>query len=133
MCADGRPQRVYKTKAETYSQRVITKSLFIICSIETRENGEVATVDIHGVFLQTKASKDTFIKLQGSMVHTLLSIDHSWTQCVVYEGNKRVPTIYSEVDRAIYGSADDSKLLFENLVTFLVDELDFTKMIMTCV
>ena len=73
-CADGRPQRLYKSKEETASPTIITESLFITCSMEAREGRDVAIVDIPGTFLQTAASKDTFIKLQGSMVHTLVAI-----------------------------------------------------------
>ena len=72
-CAHGRPQRINKSKAGTTSPTVITDSLFITCSMEARE-GRDATVDIPGAFLQKAVSKDTFIKLQGSMVHTLVAI-----------------------------------------------------------
>ena len=50
-CSDGRPQRVYKTKQETSSPMVITESLFITCSIDARENRDVAVADIPGAFL----------------------------------------------------------------------------------
>ena len=61
------------------------------------------------------------------MVDTLLAIDPSWKQYVVYEGKKRVSTMYSEADKALYGTVDAPKLFFENLSIFLVDELGFTK------
>ena len=48
-------------------------------------------------------------------MHTLLTIDPTWKKYVVYEGKKRVPTIYTEADKALYGTVDVSKLFFENL------------------
>ena len=93
---------------------VITESLFFTCSIDARENRDVAVADIPGAFLQTKVSKGTSIKLQGPMVQTLITIDPAWKKYVMYEGKKRVPTIYTEADTALYGTVDASKLCFEN-------------------
>ena len=126
-CADGRPQKLYMAKEDTTSPTVITESLFITCSMEAREGRDVATVDIPGAFLQTAASKDTYIKLQGSMVHTLVAIDPSWKQYILYEGKKRVPTIYGQAEKAIYGTVDASKLFFMNLSSFLTVDLGFKK------
>lgn len=124
-CADGRPQRIYKSKMETSSPTAHTESIFMGCAIDAREGREVAHVDIPGAFLQTQASDETIIKLQGVLVLTLLKINPEWEQFVTYEGKKRVPTIYSEAIKALYGTVDAAKLFYENLSSFLVDDLGF--------
>ena len=90
-----------------------------------KEKRDVATVDIPGAFLQTEASDETFIKLQGEIIASLLKINPEWEKYVVYEGKKKVPTIYSEALKALYGTVDASKLFFEDLSQFLLKELRF--------
>ena len=124
-CADGRPQRVYKTKMETSSPTVFTESIFIGSAMDAMEGRDVAHVDIPGAFLQTAASDDTIIRLQGVLVHTLLKINPSWEQYVIYEGRKRTPTIYSRAIKALYGTVDAAKLFFDNLSSFLSKNLGF--------
>ena len=84
-------------------------------------------MDIPGAFLQTKASDETFIKLQGGIIESLLKINPDWKRCVVYEGRKEVPTIYSEALKVLYGTVDASKLFFEDLSGFLLEDLGFTR------
>ena len=79
----------------------------------TKERRNVATVDIPGAFLQTEASDQTFIKLQGAIVESLLKINPDWRQYVVHEGRKRAPTIYSEAIKALYGTIDAAELFLK--------------------
>ena len=92
-----------------------------------KEKRDVATADIPGAFLQTKASKGTIIKLQGAIVTSLLKINPKWKQYVVYEGHKRVPTVYSEALKALHGTVDASKLFSNDLSGFLLDNLGFKR------
>ena len=126
-CADGRPQRVYKTKQETSSPTVCTESLFIGCAMDAKEGRDVGHIDIPGAFLQTTANDNTIIKLQGVLVLTLLKINPEWKRYVTYEGRKDTPTIYSRAQKALYGTVDAAKLFYDNLTSFLVDELKFKK------
>ena len=73
-CADGRPQRLYKSESETSFPTAATESVFITGLIDAQENRDVAAVDIPGVFLQNAASGDTIIKLQGSIVKIMPKI-----------------------------------------------------------
>ena len=93
--------------------------------IDAKENRDVAICDISGAFLQTKASAGTIIKLQGTLVDTLLKIDPMWKDHVVYEGKRHTPTIYSEAIKALYGTVDVAKLFYDSLVELLVDNLGF--------
>lgn len=92
-CADGRPQRVWKTKEEKSAPTVTTESVFIGSMMDAKEGRDVAHVDIPGAFLQTPASSDTYIKLEGGIVLALLKIDPSWEQYVTYRGKDRTPVI----------------------------------------
>ena len=124
-CADGRPQRVYKSKEETCSPTAATESVFITALLDAQEGRDVAHVDIPGAFLQTEASDDTSIKLEGAIVGIMLKINPEWKKYVVYEGEKRIPTIYSKAIKALYGTVDAAKLFYENLTHTLTKELGF--------
>jgi hypothetical protein len=50
-CADGRKQRLWKTKVETSSPTVHTHSLFLKALIAGLEGRRVDTVDIPGAFM----------------------------------------------------------------------------------
>ena len=125
-CADGRPQRLYKQKSETSSPTAAIESIFITGLIDAQENRDVAIVDIPGAFLQTAASDNTIIKLQGAIVKIMLKINPLWSKFVVLVGKKQVPTIYSEAIKALYGTVDAAKLFYDNLCHVLIDELGFT-------
>ena len=77
-CADGRPQRLYISKDETSSPTACIESIFLTAIIDAHEERDVAIVNIPGVFLQTKASDGTIIKLQGAVVNALLRINPTW-------------------------------------------------------
>ena len=55
----------------------------------------------------------------------LVKINPSWKQYVVDEGKKKVPTIYSEAIKALYGTLDVVRLFYDNLLSVLIDELGF--------
>ena len=74
-CANGRPQQVYKTREETSSPTAAVESIFITSVMAAKENRDVATVDIPGAFLQTEASDETCIKLQGAIVESIFKIN----------------------------------------------------------
>ena len=124
-CAGGRPQRLYKTKEETSSPTAATESIFITLLLDAQEGRDVTVVDIPGAFLQTMASGNTIIKLQGAMVKMMLKVNLSWNEYVVLEGRKQVPTIYSEAIKALYGTVDAAKIFYDNLCNVLVKELGF--------
>ena len=81
-CADGRPQRVYKSKEKNSSPTVAVESIFITSAMEANEERDVAIVDVPGDFLQTKESDDTIIKLQGVIILSLLKINPDRKQYV---------------------------------------------------
>ena len=81
--------------------------------MDAKEERDTAYVDIPGACVQIDVSDGTIIKLQEVTVDALLQINPTWKKYVVYIGNKQVPTIYSEAIKALYGSADASKLFLK--------------------
>jgi hypothetical protein len=53
-CADGRPQRIYKSKEETSSPTAAVESIFITTAMAAKEGRDVASVDIPGAFYRRK-------------------------------------------------------------------------------
>ena len=44
---------------------------------------------------------------------------------MIYEGRKKLPTIYSEALKALHGTVDAYKLFYEDLSGFLTKDLGF--------
>ena len=107
-CADGRKQRLYKTKAETSSPTVSIESLILSCLIDALEKRDVATCDIPGAFMQADVDEEIHIKFDGELVDLLISVDSSYAQYVVYEGQNKV--IYAILNKALYGTVQASLL-----------------------
>ena len=82
--ADGWPQHLYKSKEETSPPTACIKSIFITAVMEVDKERDVAVVDVPGMFLKTKASDGSIIKLQGAVVDALLKINPIWKNYVVY-------------------------------------------------
>ena len=61
-CADGSPQRIYKSKEETSSPTPAIKYILIISTIEALEQRDVAMNNIPGALLHRIASDSTVIK-----------------------------------------------------------------------
>jgi len=64
-CADGRKQRVYKTKEETSAPTVEVESLFLSCVIDAEEGRDVAKCDIPGAFMQADMDEVVYMRLSG--------------------------------------------------------------------
>jgi Reverse transcriptase (RNA-dependent DNA polymerase) len=124
-CADGRKQRLYKTKAETSSPTVSIESLVLSCLIDALEKRDVATCDIPGAFMQADVDEEIHIKFDGKLVDLLISVDQSYAQYVVYEKGKRV--IYAVLNKALYGTVQASLLFWKRLIEFLVQKHGFKR------
>eukprot|EP00957_Ditylum_brightwellii_P144934 11039312-Ditylum_brightwellii.AAC.1 len=53
-CADGRKQRLYKTKEETHAPTVLTEAMFLTAIFDALEGRYVAIVNIPGAFMQAR-------------------------------------------------------------------------------
>mmetsp|Transcript_36995 Transcript_36995/g.52268 ORF Transcript_36995/g.52268 Transcript_36995/m.52268 type:complete len:248 (-) Transcript_36995:52-795(-) len=101
-CADGRRQRVYKTKEQTSSPTVMTESVFLTTAIDALERRHVVIVDVPGAFIQTNMDKCIHIRIAGAMVMVLCDIAPEYKKFVIQEGNK--PVLYCKLNKALLRS-----------------------------
>jgi hypothetical protein len=123
-CADGRKQRLYKTKAETSSPTVSTEALFLSCLIDAVEGRHVIVCDIPGAFMQADIDELVHVKLDGTILEVLLRIDPAYERFVTYEGKNKV--LYTQLDKALYGTVQAAYLFWKKLSLFLTEKLGFT-------
>jgi hypothetical protein len=124
-CVDGRPQRLWKTKEETTSPTVSIESLFISCMIDAMEGRDVATIDIPSAFMQAFIDEVVHIKFDNELIDLLCDVDPSLKQYVSYENGKRV--LYTKLNKALYGTVQASRLFWERLSSFLIDQNGFER------
>jgi hypothetical protein len=74
-CADGRKQRLYKTKEETSSPTVRTESLMLSCVIDAKERRNVLTCDVPGAFVQVDVDETVHVRLEGPLAELLAKVD----------------------------------------------------------
>ena len=74
-CADGRKQRLHKTKEETSSPTVTTEALFLTSLIDAEEERDIATVDIPGAFMHSDMDELVHVRLSGPMAELLVRVD----------------------------------------------------------
>jgi hypothetical protein len=73
--ADGRKQRLYKSKEETSAPMVATESLMLSCVIDANKWRTMMTADIPGAFMQTDMDKILHMKLEGPLAKLLNRVD----------------------------------------------------------
>lgn len=122
-CADGRKQRLYKSKEETSAPTISVEALFLTCLIDAKEKRTVVTCDIPGAFMHADMDELIHIKLEGELATLLVKLDPSYARFVTYEGkNKNKPVIYTELSKALYGTLQAALLFWENLTEFLASQ-----------
>lgn len=122
-CADGRKQRIYKSKEETSSPTVAVESLFISCVIDAKEGRDVITCDIPGAFMQSDMDEVIHMKLEGPLAELLTKVDpKTYLKYMVKENGKSV--IYVTLKKALYGTLQ-AALLFWQSLTETLEEMGF--------
>ena len=124
-CADGRKQRLYKTKEETSSPTVSIEALLLSCMIDAMEKRDVATLDIPGAFMQADIDEEVHIKFDGELIDLLCQVDPSLAQYVAVENGKKV--LYTVLNKALYGTVQASLLFWKRLSSFLIDTHGFVR------
>jgi Reverse transcriptase (RNA-dependent DNA polymerase) len=122
-CADGRKQRLYKTKDETSSPTVKNEALFLTCLIDAIEDRHVLVCDIPGAFMQADIDEVVHVKMDGAILDVLIRIDPSYNRFVTSEHGK--PVLYTQLDKALYGTLQAALLFWKKLSTFLVNKMGF--------
>ena len=119
-CADGRKQRVYKTKEETSSPTAKIESLFISVTMDAKEGRYVVTCDIPGAFMQADVDELIHVRFSGPLAHLLTKVDPKlYGRYVAYERGK--PVIYLKLRKALYGTLQAALLFWKDLSGALKD------------
>jgi hypothetical protein len=118
-CADGRKQRLYKTKEESSSPTVSIEALFLTCMIDTMEDQDVVTCDKPGAFMHADIDELIHIKLEGELVDLLIRLDPTYKEFISVEFGKHV--IYTKLNKALYGTMQASLLFWCKFKGFLTD------------
>jgi hypothetical protein len=106
-CADGRKQRVYKSKEESSSPTVAIESLFLTAAIDAKEKRHVATCDIPGAFMHADMDELIHMRIEGPMAKLLINIDPKlYEPYLTIERGK--PVIYVKLVKALYGTLQAS-------------------------
>jgi hypothetical protein len=119
-CADGRKQRVYKSKEESSSPTVAIESLFLTAIIDAKERRDVATCDIPGAFLHADIDEVLHMRIDGPMAKLLVDIDPDLYEPYLTEENGK-PVIYVKLEKALYGTLQAALLFWRNLSGFLME------------
>jgi hypothetical protein len=120
-CADGRKQRVYKTKQETSAPTVATEALMLSCVIDAEERRSVVTADIPGAFMQADMDEVLHMKLEGPLAMLLTRVDPKlYKKYTTMENGK--PVIYVQLMKALYGTLQAALLFWEDLTECLKEQ-----------
>jgi hypothetical protein len=123
-CADGRKQRLYKSKEETSSPTVSTDAVFLTSIVDAMERRCVATLDIPGAFMHADMDEIVHMRLDGPMAELLVRVDpEKYKPYLTMEGKNQV--LYVELNKALYGTLQAALLFWKNLTGFLIKELGF--------
>ena len=87
------------------------------------EGRSVATCDIPGAFMQVDIDEQIHMRLDGELAELLVKADPTNKQFIAYKHNK--PVIYTELDKALYGTLQADLLFWQKLRSFLIDTLGF--------
>ena len=90
---------------------------FLISIIDAMEGQHVMTCDIPGAFMQADMDELLHVKMEGELAELLIKVDSSYAKAVTYEWGK--PVLYTELDKALYGSLQAALLFWKHLSNFL--------------
>ena len=81
------------------------------------------TCDIPGAFMQSEMDELIHMKLEGEIALLLIQLDPSFERFLTYQRGK--PIIYTELNKALYGTLQAALLFWKNLSGFLIEKLGF--------
>ena len=122
-CANGRKQRLYKSKEDTTSPTITTEALFLTCLMDAIENRYVVTCDVPGAFMHSDIDELVHLKLEGEIAKLLVKVDPTYAEFISKEKGKTV--IYTELSKALYRTLQAALLFWQNLSDFLIKECGF--------
>jgi Reverse transcriptase (RNA-dependent DNA polymerase) len=110
----GRGCAFYSNKEDASSPTVAFESVLLTCIIDAMEDRDVATVDIPAAFMQAEMDEIVFMKITGTMVNLLVSLDKcKYNRYTTSKGNKDV--LYIRLNKALYGTLRAALLFWKKL------------------
>ena len=76
------------------------------------------TCDIPGAFMQSEMDELVHMKLEGEITLLLIRLDPLYKRFLTYHCGK--PVIYTELNKALYGTLKAALLFWRNLSGFLI-------------
>ena len=73
--------------------------------------------------MQVNVDKQLFLKFDGDLVELLIHVDPTYQPYVTYEGKQ--PVLYTELNKALYGTLQAALLFWQKLSAFLIDKRGF--------
>ena len=93
--------------------------------IDARENQKVVTCNIPGAFMQADIDEQLFLKFDGDLVELLVQGEPTYQPYIMYKG--RQPILYTDLDKALYGTLQVALLFWQKLSIFLTKKHDFVR------
>jgi len=123
-CADGRPQRQYKSKEEVSSPTVSLEAMVLSCAIDAKENWYVAVTDIPGAFLHADMEDDVHMLLEGTIAELIVKLEPTLYRRYIWYDREGKPMLYVKLKKALYGTLQ-AALLFWRLLSNTLQEWGF--------
>jgi hypothetical protein len=114
-CANGRKQRLYKTKEKTSAPTVAIESVFLTSVVDAKEGRQVITLDIPGAFMQTDIDEVIHVRLEGPMARLLVKVNPKLYQKFLKEDRNGKPVMYVKLRKALYGTLQAAMLFWKDL------------------
>ena len=73
---------------------------------------------VTGTFMQANIDEQLFLKFNGDLVELLIQVDPTYQPYIMYEGKQ--PILYTELDKALYGTLQATLLFWQKLSAFLI-------------
>jgi len=102
-CADGRKQRLWKSKKDSASPTVSIGVVFITAVIESMKGREVDVHDIPGAFLMANIDELIFMLLSRELLETLLKSNRELYSKYATLNPCRNKILYILLKKALYG------------------------------
>ncbi len=109
---------MHVAKEEAASPTVALESIFVMSTIDARENREVVTTDIPGAFLHTKNEDYIVMQMNVTLAELIAKTDPKLYRkyLVDKKGNK---VLYLRLQKALYGMMKCALLFYQKLVSEL--------------
>ncbi len=116
--ANGSVQRSHVVKEEVVSPTVALESVFVMSTIDARENREVVTIDIPGAFLHAKNKDYIVMQMNGTLAELMAKTDPKlYRKYLVDKKGKKV--LHLCLQKALYGMMKSALLVYQKLVSEL--------------